>query len=176
MSKDLSFFNNIVLTKMKKADFKTSPYFSAIFIFLGVFLLSVGLLLLSTKIIAALILFFFSLIIFTTHYRLSIDFDTKTFHDYVWFLGFKNGEKGKFEHVEYLFVKKSTISQKMQLKAANSTIRKEVYDGYLKFSETEKIHILTKDNKKDVLAKLQEISATLNVKIVDYSKGEENEI
>lgn len=159
---------------MKKVDFKTAPYFSGIFILLGVFLLSVGLLLLSTQIIASLILFFFSLIIFTSHYRLLIDFDTKTFHDYVWFLGFKNGEKGKFERVEYLFVKKNTVSQKMQLKAANSTIRKEVYDGYLKFSDAEKIHILTKDNKKDVLAKLQEISGKLNTKIVDYSKVEEN--
>ena len=159
---------------MKKVDFKTAPYFSGIFIFLGVFLLSVGLLLLSTKIIASFILFFFSLIILTSHYRLSINFDTKTFHDYVWFLGFKNGEKGKFERVEYLFVKKNTVSQKMQLKAANSTIRKEVYDGYLKFSDAEKIHILTKDNKKDVLAKLQEISGKLNTKIVDYSKVEEN--
>lgn len=49
-----------------------------------------------------------------------------------------------------------------------------MYDGYLRFSEKEKIHILTKDNKKHVLAKLQEISAMLNTKIVDYSIGEAN--
>ena len=91
-------------------------------------------------------------------------------------MGFKNGEKGKFERVEYVFVKKSAISQKMQLKAANSTIRKEVYDGYLKFSEEEKIHLITKDNKQDVVKKLREISTMLNVKIIDYSKGEADEI
>jgi hypothetical protein len=161
---------------MNKVDFKTSPYFSGIFIFLGIFLALIGLPLLFTSIVGAMILLLLSLIIFTTHYRLSIDFDTKTFHDYVWFLGFKNGEKGKFEQVEYVFVKKSAISQKMQLKAANSTIRKEVYDGYLKFSEEEKIHLLTKDNKQDVVKKLREISTMLNVKIIDYSRGEADEI
>lgn len=161
---------------MKKVDFKTSPYFSGIFIFLGIFLVLIGLSLLFTSMIGAIILLLLGLIIFTTHYRLSIDFDTKTFHDYVWFLGLKNGEKGKFEQVEYVFVKKNAISQKMQLKAANSTIRKEVYDGYLKFSEEEKIHLLTKNNKQDVVKKLREISAMLNVKIIDYSSGEADEI
>ena len=161
---------------MKNAEFKTSSYFSGIFIFLGIFLALIGLPLLFTSIVGAIILLLLSLIIFTTHYRLSIDFDTKTFHDYVWFLGFKNGEKGKFERVEYVFVKKNAISQKMQLKAANSTIRKEVYDGYLKFSEEEKIHLLTQDNKQDVVKKLREISAILNIKIIDYSRGEAGEI
>jgi len=161
---------------MKKVDFKTSPYFSGIFIFLGIFLALVGFATLFSSIIGGVILLTLSLIIFTTHYRLSIDFETKTFHDYVWFLGFKNGEKGNFERVEYVFVKKNVISQKMQLKAANSTIHKEVYDGYLRFSEEEKIHILTKDNKQAVVKKLQEIAEILKVKIVDYSNGAPDEI
>lgn len=161
---------------MKKVDFKTSPYFSGIFIFLGIFLALIGIPLLFKSTIGAIILLLISLIIFTTHYRLSIDFETKTFHDYVWFLGFKNGEKGKFDQVEYVFVKKNAVSQKMQLKAANSTLRKEVFDGYLKFSEEEKIHLLTKDNKQDVVKKLQEIAALLKIKIIDYSNGAPDEI
>ena len=161
---------------MKKVDFRTSPYFSGVFIFIGILLALIGAAGLFINVMDATILLFVSFMILTTHYRLSINLDTKTFHDYVWFLGFKNGEKGKFERIEYLFVKTNRVSQKMQLKAANSTIRKEVYDGYLKFSETEKIHLLTKDNKQDVVKKLREISAILNVKIIDYSKGEADEI
>ncbi len=161
---------------MKKVDFKTSPYFSGIFIFLGIFLLLIGLAALFIDVMDASILLFVSFMILTTHYRLSIDLDTKTFHDYTWFLGFKNGEKGKFESIEYLFLKKNRVSQKMQLKAANTTVRKEVYDGYIKFSETEKIHLFTKDNKKDILAKLRELSTMLNVRIIDYSDGEAREI
>src|SRR6478752_7115740 len=107
---------------MKKVDFKTSPYFSGIFIFLGIFLALIGLPLLFTSIVGAVILLLLSLIMFRIYYWLLSDFDMKTFHDYVWFLGFRNGEKGKFERVEYVFVKKNAISQKMQLKAANSTI------------------------------------------------------
>ncbi len=162
--------------KMKTIDFKISTYFSGTLLFMGVIILFVGLLLLLTNIIIGLILFLISTLIFTTHYRLEIDFDNKVFHDYVWILGLKNGDKGKFEKIEYVFIKKNRVSQKMQLQVANTTIHKEVYDGYLKFSDDEKIHLLTKDKKKDVLSKLHEISTKLNVRIIDYSEGEAREI
>lgn len=64
----------------------------------------------------------------------------------------------------------------MSMRIASSTIQKEVYDGYLKFSEKDKIHLLTKDNKNDLIAKLKVMSAALKVKIVDYSAGEPKEI
>ena len=64
----------------------------------------------------------------------------------------------------------------MSVRVASTTIRKDVYDGYLKFSEQEKIHLITKDSKKDLVKKLREISASLKVKIIDYSEGEPKEI
>ena len=161
---------------MKTIDFKTSTYFSLAIIFLGFGFLVVGLSALLTNTILALILLLISAIILTTHYRIRIDFNKKVFHDYVWILGLKNGDKGKFERIEYIFINKNRVNQTMNLQSLSSTIRKEVYDGYLKFSEDEKIHLFTKDNKKDVLSKLREISTKLNVRIIDYSEGEAREI
>ena len=161
---------------MKAIDFRTSGYFSWTIIFLGFVLSFVGFLFVLENPIVGVILLLISLIIFTTHYRLKIDFDNKVFHDYLWISGLKNGDKGKFESIEYLFIKKSKVSQTMSVRVASTTIVKEVYDGYLKFSEQEKIHLITKDSKKDLIKKLREISTSLKVKIIDYSEGEPKEI
>ena len=161
---------------MKVIDFKTSGYFSWTLSFAGGLLGAAGLAFVFTNPVVGVILLLISLIVFTTHYRLRIDFDNKVFHDYLWILGLKNGDKGKFENVEYLFIKKSKVSQTMHLRVASSTIQKEVYDGYLKFSEKDKIHLMTKDNKSDLIKKLRVISIALKVKIIDYSEGEQKEI
>lgn len=161
---------------MKAIDFKTSGFFSWTIIFLGFVLAFLGLLFVVENPVVGVILLLISLIIFTTHYRLKIDFDNKVFHDYLWILGLKNGDKGKFETIEYLFIKKNKVSQTMSVRVASTTIVKEVYDGYLKFSEQEKIHLITKDSKKDLVDKLRKISTSLKVKIIDYSEGEPKEI
>jgi hypothetical protein len=162
---------------MNNVDCKTSLYFPLTFIFFGA-LLGVGgiALVVSGSPVIGVVLLLVGLVLLTTHYRLAINFDKKTYHDYVWILGLKHGEKVKFENIEYLFIKKSRVSQTMSVRVASSTIQKEVYDGYLKFSEKDKIHLLTKDNKNDLIAKLKEISSALKVKIVDYSAGEPKEI
>jgi hypothetical protein len=162
---------------MNNVDFKTSLYFPLTFIFFGG-LLGVGgiALVVSGSPVIGAVLLLVGLVLLTTHYRLAINFDKKTYHDYVWILGLKQGEKVRFENIEYLFIKKSRVSQTMSVRVASSTIQKEVYDGYLKFSEKDKIHLLTKDNKNDLIAKLKEISSALKVKIVDYSAGEPKEI
>jgi hypothetical protein len=128
------------------------------------------------NVIAGLIMLLVSVIIFTTHYRFVVDLEHKVFHDQVWILGFRSGEKKKFEHIEYLFIKTNKVSQTMSLKAASTTITKEVYDGYIRFSEGEKVHLISKDNKKDLIAKLRPISQGLNVKVIDYSGGAPEEV
>jgi hypothetical protein len=161
---------------MKVVDFKTSGYFSGTMIFLGIVLLFTGLLLLSTSWIVGLIMLVISTVIFSTHYRLKVDFDKIVYHDYLWILGIKHGEHRQFETIEYVFIKRAKVSQSMHLKAASTTIHKDVYDGYLKFSETNKIHLLTADEKSELVRKLKVISDKLNSKIIDYSDGDSKEI
>lgn len=154
---------------MKPLDFKTSGYFPGTFIFTAVILCMVAVPVIFMNVVAGLIMLLVSVIIFTTHYRFSIDPEQKVYRDYLWILGFRNGEKRRFERIEYLFIKTNNVSQTMNMKVASSTIRKEVYDGYLKFSENEKVHLITKDSKKDLVARLRPISEALNIKIIDYS-------
>ncbi len=161
---------------MNAIDFKTSGYFSPTITFVGGLLGILGAAVLITNTIAGIIMLLLGFIVVTTHYRISINFDKKIYHDYVWILGFKSGDKCNFENIEYLFIKKNKISQTMSLRVASSTIRKEVYDGYLKFSEDNKLHLLTKDSKNDLIKKLRTISKSLKVKIIDYSEGEPIEI
>ncbi|MGE0589802.1 MAG: hypothetical protein AB7O48_14590 [Cyclobacteriaceae bacterium] len=72
---------------MKTIDFKTLPYFSGTMTFLGVMLLLSGLWMMFVNILVGLVLVLLSVIIFTTHYRVSIDLGNKSFHDYLWILG-----------------------------------------------------------------------------------------
>jgi hypothetical protein len=161
---------------MGVVDFKTSWFFSRTIFFFGVFLAFIGIVGVITNLLIGLIILTVCVIIFTTHYRLSVDFDNKIFLDYVWILGVKRGELKKFETIEYLFIKTSTVSQTMNARIASTTIRKEVFDGYLKFSEEDKIHLMTMDNKEDLIQKLKPISEKLNSTIIDYTEGEAKEV
>lgn len=157
---------------MKTIDFKTSEYFSGAVILAGIILFITGLAIINLALLGGILLCLASLVMMTTHYRLTIDYEKRKYHDYVWFLGLKNGESGKFERIEYLFIKKAKVSQSLGLRAANSTIRKEVYDGYLKFSDDVKIHLITRDDKSNLIKKMKMIADKLNVKIIDHT-GEE---
>lgn len=127
-------------------------------------------------IIVGIFLTLISTIIITTHYRLAIDLHEKTYHDYVWFFGFRFGESGTFERIDYIFINKIRVSQTMNSRVSSSTIRKEMFDAYLKFSEENKIHLLTLENKEKLILKLKELSPNINSKIVDYSEGDPREI
>ena len=108
-------------------------------------------------------------VVATTHYRLIVDTQSMTYKDGVWFLGFCTGPKVPFERIEYLFVKASRESQTMYVRVVRSTVQKRVFDAYLKFSETVKVHVSTRDNKDELLRWLQPIATALKVRINDYT-------
>lgn len=156
---------------MTLIDFKTSNYFSSRVIIAGVIFLISGLVLFFVNWVIGIILIFSSVIILTTQYRLTIDFENKVFHDYVRILGLKNGYKEKFEVIEYIFINTTNSSQTMSMgRVASTTIHNKVYNGYLKFAENNKIHLTTKDDKKSLYEALAPIASKLNVKIIDYTK------
>jgi hypothetical protein len=162
-----------MLKNMPTADFKLTPYFSWPFLIVGVAMSFFGLMALIEGLWwVALLLELVSLLIMTTHYRVAINFAENTFHDYVWVLGMKVGEKGSFDAVEYVFVKRAKVSQTVHARVASTTIQKEVYDGYLKFSNGNTIHLLTKDSQKAVLHKLRMVAVKLHTTVVDYTQGE----
>jgi hypothetical protein len=112
--------------------------------------------------------------ILTTHYRLFIDLKQKSYMEYVSLLGLKVGrDRGRFEHIEYIFIKKSRVSQVLNSRVQSTTIHKWQYDGYLKFSEQNKIHLITLENRVKLKAKLSVMATQLNTKVIDYSNETE---
>jgi hypothetical protein len=161
---------------MSVVDFKTSWFFSKTIFFFGVFLAFIGIVGIITNLFLGLMILALCVIIFTTHYRLNVDFENKIFLDYVWILGFRRGDLKRFETIEYIFIKTSKVSETMQARIASTTIHKEVFDAFLKFSEEEKIHLMTMDDKNDLIQKLKPMSEKLHSKIFDYTEGEPQEI
>jgi len=158
---------------MKVVNFKTSSYFSATAVIFAVILLLVGLIALFANLVVGLIVLAIGVVILTTHQRLEIDLQNKTYYDYVSFLGFlKQGERGRFDTVQYLFIKTNRVSQTVNSRVSSMTVTKMVFDGYLKFSDEDKIHIAARDNKDKLVKKLQGISNQLNIQIIDYTQGE----
>lgn len=158
---------------MKVFNFRTSNYFPATAVIFGAILLPLGVAVLFAKVVAGVAILAIGVLLLTTHNRLQIDFENKTFQDYVSILGFlKSGEQGQFDTVQYLFIKTNRVSQTVNSRISSMTVEKMVFDAYLKFSDDDKIHIATKDNKDNLLKKLRPISNQLNIQIIDYTEGE----
>lgn len=133
-------------------DFRTSNYFSWHVHVLAVCLIFIALTVFQESIWGGLAILVPCAIIFTTHYRLQINLDNNEYRDYLWILGLKDGKPHRFEKLEYFFIKINNVSQTMGLKAANTTVVKQVCDVYLKFSDDEKLHVMTA-NRKEIIVK-----------------------
>ena len=110
--------------------------------------------------------------VLTSHYGIAIDPSKKLYSEYVWLLGIRTGSNKPFNAIEYIFIKPNRQTQTMNLRAVSSDVTKDIFDAYLKFSESEKIHLLTLESKTALTKKVKTLAAQLNVRVVDYSSGE----
>jgi len=94
-------------------------------------------------------------VVATTHYRFTVDITKKVYSEYIWFLGLRLGKtRLNYEAIEYVFIKSSKESQTMNSRVVSNTITKVVFDGYLKFSEDNKVHIATRSSRGNRRLKL----------------------
>ncbi len=157
----------------QRIDFRTGSYFPSGMAFTGGLMVVAGLAaLFAAHLTAGIILIAIGIVLATTHYRLEIDFNNRTYRDYVWFLGFRNGTPGQFQVLDYLFVKQIKQRQNLNSRISSKTITTEAFDGYLKFDGSETIHLFTKNRKADILKRLNKIAGLLELKVVDYSEEE----
>ena len=151
-------------------DFKTADYFPWTFKFVGI-LLGIGALVALTKLIlVGVVLVIVAAILLSTNYRLSIDQANKQYKEYLWLLGMKRGDWLPFEQIDYLFIKKKYASQKMNMESLSNTVRKPVYDAYLRFSEDHKLFVGSYENKSMIINKLKPVADQLGVDLVDYDE------
>jgi hypothetical protein len=115
-------------------------------------------------------------LVLTMHQGFVIDRTRKKFKEYTWVLGWKKGEEIAYQEIDYIFIKPSKVSRTYATRVQETTISSIEYDGFLRFSETRKIHLLSSSSKKGVVKKLLALKAYLNTRIIDYTKGEGVEI
>lgn len=156
---------------MASYSFRTGFYFPAGFTLAGSIVAAFGVLFLFVNFMVGLPVTLLGVVVATTHYRLVIDTTNKTYKDCIWFLGFRTGHSVRFESIEYLFINTSRESQTMHIRVVRSMIHKRVFSGYIKFSDSDKVHIGTRDSKPDLMRRLQPVATALRVPINDYTTG-----
>ncbi|HEX6227380.1 MAG TPA: hypothetical protein VFZ52_23345 [Chryseolinea sp.] len=93
----------------------------------------------------------------------------KSYVDYKSFFFLKSGKRENYISVEKIFVSTSKVKRQLYTAHTNhSSIFENVeYNGYLKFSNGEKIQLLRKRKKTELLKELERVSLFLNVPIED---------
>ena len=119
----------------------------------------------------SLLIFIGSFFVIVSHEGTEVDPINKTFRSYTSFLFFKTGDSENYSHVEKLFINSGKQSQKMYSAhtSLSTTVSEKVFNAYIKFSNGEKVHLLTSKMKEDVIKKLTPLSHALKVEIIEVA-------
>ena len=150
---------------------KTAEYFPIQFKYVAAFLViaSLPLIIEGGLRLVGVVLLVISVTILTIRYEFEIDKESGKYREYVRLLWMKLGKPVSYSNVEYCYITASKYSQKMQLKAANTTLSGVEMNAYLKFSDGEKIHIARGRNKEKIISKISKITDYLGIEIVDHT-------
>lgn len=157
----------------KVYNYKTVKYFSgsSVFIAIPFFIFGVGLLA-TPYFVFGIITLILLICILTTHYALEINLTDKTFRHYLWILGFKQTHTQTYDLIEYAFIQSSKVSRTSYSTATSNTFASLVYNGYLKFSDDTKIHLIQSPKKEIVFKKLKILAADLKIEIIDFTDAD----
>jgi hypothetical protein len=112
-----------------------------------------------------------SFFILVSHEGTEIDSVNKTFRSYTSFFFFKTGGFEKYSDVEKIFINSGNQSTKMYSAhtSLSTTITERIFNAYIKFSNGEKVHLLTSKSKEDVIKKLTPLTQALRVEILEVA-------
>ena len=68
-----------------------------------------------------------------------------------------------------MFAKKNKLTQGGYFSSLRYSFQRDQYDGFIKFDEQSKIHLATRDDKKELMKVLNRIANDLKLEVVDYS-------
>jgi hypothetical protein len=155
---------------MKKVmSLKTGSYFEWHMKIAGAVFILVGIAWISQNLIGGALLIIAGLSTFLINYHFTIDTKEKVYQDGLTIFGLKLGRKNKYQSVEYLFLKTGKASRTYNSRIQSSIITYLEFNGYIRFSEDKKVHLISAKAKQDAIDKLVPLSNFLNVQIVDYT-------
>lgn len=150
-------------------DFKFGFYFPWTFRFLGALATGGAVFLLANFNWPGLPLLLLGLVLLFSYEGVEIDHLKKTYREYTSWLTYKTGEWISYEAIEKVYINKKLETQRMYSAhtSKSASFSREVFDAYLKFSSGEKILLLSKKNKTDLLKQIEGFTKTLHAPHVD---------
>jgi hypothetical protein len=153
-------------------NFTVGYYFPVRYIWMvAAALASIAFLAVGSYVISAII-FIIGIASATTRYGIEINLTSHQYQEYLWVLGFRQGDWVKFGSIQYLFIKDFKFKQTFNSRVNSSSYSYEEYRGYIKFSEQDKVHILSKDDYNLLVKELTDLANRFQVGLVDYSFGQ----
>ena len=152
-----------------KIDVKFGSLFPWPFRFIAVIVLLVALSLILEKTFLAIGLMLIGGFILSGAEGTEINRAEKSYLDYKSFLFVKSGDKKKYSGIEKIFVSTSKTKQHLYTAHTNhsSTYENVEFNGFLKLNDGEKIQLLRRRKKSDLIKELKKVATFLNVAIED---------
>lgn len=149
-------------------DFKFGFYFPWTFRFLGALSAVGAVFLLINFNWLGLPLLLLGLVALFSYEGVEIDHLKKTCKEYTSWLVYKTGERVSYKTIEKVYINKKLETQRMYSAHTNKSalFTREVFDAYLKFSSGEKILLLSKKNKPDLLKRIERFTKSLDVPLI----------
>lgn len=123
--------------------------------------------------IVAIMVIITCLVIITASYEVEVNNKAQYYRNLVSILGGgKFGKKHYFDAIQYCFITKGRYNQELSAGPANTTIVFEKYNGYLKFSDDEKILIATKKTRKELLGVVNSFRIAWDIELMDYTRDD----
>ncbi len=122
---------------MAKINIYTSSYFEGVFKIFGYILIPVTIVMIPVNPVIGVVTGLLSILILTTWYKLKVDNSTHTFKEYLWILGFENGDSQSFQKATSVYVKPEKYVQKVSSWVSSREYRFTVYAVYIMIDNQE---------------------------------------
>jgi hypothetical protein len=159
------------MASQNRVDIKYGNLFPWPFHLIAAIVLVVAVSLIMERPIAAVIMIIISGIILSASEGTEIDADAREYREYKSFLFIKTGTNEKYSSIEKIFI--NTSKTRQQLYTAHTTkssiFENIEYNGFLKFNDGTKIHLLQKRKKEDLVKQLNRIAMVLSAAIEDHT-------
>ena len=123
----------------------------------------------ATNFVMAVILLFVGMLILSSYSGVQINRMKKTYRAYNSFLFIKMGGLNNYEVVEKIYINQNQVSQKIYTAHTTSSqiFNNIKYDGYVKFDDGTKVHLMSKKDKSVLMNRLKEYADFLEVELQD---------
>lgn len=150
-------------------DIKSGRLFPFQFLVLGFIIFITGIAVVGPYMVIGITLIIAGAGILTAHEGTEIIPSSNTYREYNSILFIKTGKGKKYQRIEKIFINPARVSQKVYTAHTlnSSTFDDIEYNAYLKFSDGEKIFLLSGKNKNRIKDRLKLVADSLDIPLQD---------